>query len=228
LFGLGQFQDGNFDLKNVSRKLTQVNTQIAIPFLYSSNNYGILWHQYGLTYYNPSDNVVKLIKRDTTAAGKVDVEVTTTAGTQNVSQQQAIYTGALKVDHDGNYSILLDLGDMDNRHLVVIDGISQIDQSNLWLPPTAGKLVPLKAGLHIVQIVCKATNTPKLTWKPAEDVTTFRSPQAKALDYVVFRGGSADEVIKNYRNLSGRYPCFLRGPTGFGNAASVIPLGTIW
>lgn len=41
LFGLGQFQDGNYNLKNVSRKLIQVNTQISIPFLYSSKGYGI-------------------------------------------------------------------------------------------------------------------------------------------------------------------------------------------
>ena len=215
LFGLGQFQDGNFDLKNVSRKLTQVNTQIAIPFLYSSNNYGILWHQYGLTYYNPSDNEVKLAKRDTTSGGKADAEVTTTSGTQRVSQQQAVYQGTFKVERDGKYSISLDLGDMDNRHLVVIDGAAQIDQSNLWLPPTAGKLVNLKAGTHRVQIVCKASNTPKLTWKPADDVTTFRSPQAKALDYVVFKGNNADEVIKNYRALSGQVPMLPLWAYGF-------------
>src|SRR5687768_17418016 len=39
LFGLGQFQDGHYNLKNVTRKLTQVNTQSAIPFLYSSRGY---------------------------------------------------------------------------------------------------------------------------------------------------------------------------------------------
>ncbi len=32
LFGLGQFQDGFYNLKNTTRKLIQVNTQIAIPF----------------------------------------------------------------------------------------------------------------------------------------------------------------------------------------------------
>jgi alpha-D-xyloside xylohydrolase len=62
LFGLGQFQDGHYNLRNVTRKLTQVNSQIAIPFLYSSRGYGILWHQYGLTEFNPSDNVVALAK----------------------------------------------------------------------------------------------------------------------------------------------------------------------
>lgn len=33
LFGLGQFQDGFYNLKNTTRKLIQVNSQIAIPFL---------------------------------------------------------------------------------------------------------------------------------------------------------------------------------------------------
>ena len=69
LFGLGQFQDGHYNLRNVTRKLTQVNSQIAIPFLYSSRGYGILWHQYGLTEFNPADNVVTLAKKDT-ASGK--------------------------------------------------------------------------------------------------------------------------------------------------------------
>ncbi len=36
LFGLGQFQDGHYNLKNISRKLIQVNSQIALPFLYCS------------------------------------------------------------------------------------------------------------------------------------------------------------------------------------------------
>ena len=30
IFGLGQFQDGHFNLKNITRKLTQVNSQISI------------------------------------------------------------------------------------------------------------------------------------------------------------------------------------------------------
>ena len=60
IFGLGQFQDGQYNLKNVARRLTQVNTQIAIPFIYSSKGYGLLWHQYGLTDFNPADNFITL------------------------------------------------------------------------------------------------------------------------------------------------------------------------
>ncbi|WP_407427463.1 TIM-barrel domain-containing protein [Arcticibacter sp.] len=226
LFGLGQFQDGNFNLRNVSRKLTQVNSQIAIPFLYSSKNYGLLWHQYGLTYFNPTDNQVPLEKGAVSSGEKGEVEVTTTSGTQRVSQQQSVYNGKFRVDKDGEYSIMLDLGDMDNRHLVVIDGIAHIDQSNLWLPPSAGKLIRLKAGEHTVQIVCKATNTPKFSWKPTEDVTTFRSPHAKSLDYVVFCGKDADEIIANYRNLTGNVPMLPLWAFGFWQCRERYTSGT--
>jgi len=215
LFGLGQFQDGHYNLRNITRKLTQVNSQIAIPFLYSSKGYGILWHQYGLTYFNPADNAVTLTKKDTAAGIKNDVEVTTTSGTQRVSRQQALYTGKFSVNQDGEYSVMLDLGNMESRHLLIIDGIACIDQSNLWLPPAASKLVNLKAGEHTVQVVCKSTNTPNLTWKLANNETVFRSPNAKSLDYVVFYGKNADDVIANYRNLSGNVPMLPLWAYGF-------------
>lgn len=215
LFGLGQFQDGQYNLRNVSRKLIQVNSQIAIPFLYSSRGYGLLWHQYGLTQFNPADNVIQLAKKDTASGGGGDIEVTTTSGTQRVSRRQSLYTGKFSVDKDGEYSFMLDLGDMESRHLLVIDGTPYIDQSNQWLPPAVSKIIQLKKGEHSVQIVCKSTNTPTLSWKPVADETTFRSPNAKSLDYVVFYGNDADEVITAYRNLSGNVPMLPLWAYGF-------------
>ena len=214
IFGLGQFQDGNFNLKGIARRLTQVNSQIAIPFIYSSKGYGLLWHQYGLTDFNPTDNFVSLAKQAKPAESEKLVEVTTTAGTQKVSQNQSLYTGKFNVEKEGEYSLFLDLGAMGNRHYVVIDGKPVLDQSNMWLPPTAGTLVNLKAGEHEVQLVCKSDNKPTLSWKLKENTTTFRSPNAKMLDYVVF-AGSADEVIASYRNLSGQAPMFPKWAYGF-------------
>ena len=214
IFGLGQFQDGHFNLKGVSRRLTQVNSQIAIPFIYSSKGYGLLWHQYGLTDFNPADNFVTLVKQEKPAESENLVEVTTTAGTQKVSQNQSLYTGVFSVPTDGEYSLFLDLGAMGNRHYVVVDGKPCIDQSNMWLPPTAGALLNLKAGQHQVQLVCKADNQPRLSWKLKENTTTFRSPHAQMLDYVVF-AGPADEVIASYRNLSGQAPMFPKWAYGF-------------
>ena len=216
IFGLGQFQDGQYNLKNIARRLTQVNTQIAIPFIYSSKGYGLLWHQYGLTDFNPADNFIALQKQEQSTTGNNQMaEVTTTSGTQKVSQNQSLYQGKFNVPADGDYSIFLDLGDMGNRHFVVIDGKPCMDQSNMWLPPTSGTLVQLKAGEHDVQVLCKSNNTPKLSWKQADNFTTFRSPIAKALDYVVFYGPSADNVIATYRNLSGNAPMFPKWAYGF-------------
>lgn len=226
IFGLGQFQDGQYNLKNVTRQLTQVNTQIAIPFIYSSKGYGLLWHQYGLTDFNPTDNFVTLEQQQSTTENNQMAEVTTTSGTQRVSQNQSLYQGTLNVPADGEYSIFLDLGNMGNRQYVVIDGKPCIDQSNMWLPPTAGTLVNLKAGEHQVQVVCKSDNTPKLSWRFSGDLTTFRSPNAKLLDYVVFYGPSADNVIASYRNLSGNAPMFPKWAYGFWQCRERYTSGT--
>ncbi len=215
LFGLGQFQDGHYNLRNVSRKLIQVNSQISIPFVYSSRGYGILWHQYGLTYFNPADNTIHLTKKDAESGENQEVEVTTTSGTQKVSRRQSLFIGKFSLKKEGEYSMMLDLGDMDSRQLLIIDDTVCIDQSNLWLPPAVSTIVKLKAGEHSVQVVCKSSNTPKLSWKRINNKTTFRSPNAGLLDYVVFYGPSADSVIATYRNLSGNVPMLPLWAYGF-------------
>jgi alpha-D-xyloside xylohydrolase len=227
IFGLGQFQDGHYNLKNITRQLIQVNSQISLPFIYSSKGYGLLWHQYGLTDFNPANNFIILGKQEKSTSGNnLEVEVTTTAGAQKVSQRQSLYTGKFEVPEDGVYSIFLDLGDMDNRQYVVIDGKPCIDITNFWLPPTADALVELKAGEHQVQLVCKSSNTPKLSWKFTGNETTFRSPNAKLLDYIVFYGPSADSVIATYRNLSGNVPMLPRWAYGFWQCRERYTSGT--
>ncbi len=215
LFGLGQFQDGQYNIKNITRRLTQVNSQISIPFIYSSKGYGLLWHQYGLTDFNPADNFITLEKQETSTENNQSADVTTTSGTQRRSQIQSVYNGTFKVPADGVYSLFIDYGDMENRHFVIIDGKTLIDQSNMWLPPTVSTLVNLTGGEHRIQLSCKATNNPEVSWKLADNLTTFRSPNAKILDYIVFSGPSADNVIAAYRNLSGSVPLFPLWAYGF-------------
>ena len=55
IYGTGQFQDGYLNIRGLTRRLTQVNTQISIPFILSSKGYGLLWNNYGLTDFNPAD-----------------------------------------------------------------------------------------------------------------------------------------------------------------------------
>ena len=215
IFGLGQFQDGQYNLRKVSRRLTQVNSQIALPFIYSNKGYGLLWHQYGLTEYNPADYYVTLEKQEQKQGDENLAEVTTTSGTRRVAQNQSFYKGSFTIPEDGEYSLFLDLGGMGNRHFVVIDDKTCLDQSNIWLPPTAGFMINLKEGEHKVQVLCKSDNTPKLSWKPVENQYTFRSPHTKQLDYVVFYGPEADSVIASYRNLSGNAPMLPKWAYGF-------------
>ena len=42
IYGTGQFQDGYLNIRGLTRRLTQVNTQISIPFILSSKGYGLL------------------------------------------------------------------------------------------------------------------------------------------------------------------------------------------
>ncbi|MFN8207933.1 MAG: glycoside hydrolase family 31 protein [Bacteroidales bacterium] len=216
LFGLGQFQDGQFNLKGVARRLIQVNSQIALPFVYSSKGYGLLWHQYGLTDFNPTDQEVFLKKQeDTQKDGKSMMDATTSSGTQKIRQDQSMYDGRFAVPEEGEYSLFLDLGEMGNRQLVTIDGKPVIDQANLWLPPSIGTKIFLNAGEHHVQVICKSSNKPRLSWKRTDNTTTFCSPDALYIDYVVFYGPSADQVIKSYRDLSGPAPLLPKWAYGF-------------
>ena len=48
-YGLGQHQDGLFNYKGYQVTLYQNNTEVAVPFLLSKKNYGILWDNYSLT-----------------------------------------------------------------------------------------------------------------------------------------------------------------------------------
>ena len=44
LFGMGQYQQPQFDLKGCTLELAQKNTQASVPYLVSSKGYGLLWN----------------------------------------------------------------------------------------------------------------------------------------------------------------------------------------
>ncbi|MFL9483274.1 TIM-barrel domain-containing protein [Chitinophagaceae bacterium LWZ2-11] len=48
-YGLGQHQNGIINYKGQQVDLAQNNTEVAIPFVVSSKNYGILWDNYSIT-----------------------------------------------------------------------------------------------------------------------------------------------------------------------------------
>ena len=205
LFGTGQFQDGYLNIRGLTRRLTQVNTQISIPMIISNKGYGILWNNYGLTVYNPSDNVIEL-QQGGSDGTSVTVNATGTAG--NVRERRFFndFNGTLDITESGDYSILLDVGqDMARKHFLMIDADTVINANNTWLPPTSSAIVHLEKGSHKLFVSGSRGDKPTVGIRKVTDVTTFSSPVAVALDYTVF-AGSADEIISTYRYLTGWVP----------------------
>ena len=205
LFGTGQFQDGYLNINGLTRRLTQVNTQISIPMVISNKGYGILWNNYGLTDYNPSEYVIEL-QQGGSDGTSVTVNATGTLG--NVRERRFFndFEGELQIEESADYSILLDVGqEMGRKHFLMIDADTVINASNTWLPPTASVIVHLDKGTHRLHVSASRGDKPTVGVRKVTDVTTFTSAVAVALDYTVFEG-SADEIISTYRNLTGKVP----------------------
>ena len=205
LFGTGQFQDGYLNIRGLTRRLTQVNTQISIPMVISNKGYGILWNNYGLTDYNPSESIIEL-EQGGSDGTSVTVNATGTAG--NVRERRFFndFNGELTVNKTAFYSILLDVGqDMARKHFMKIDDDTVMNANNTWLPPTSSVIVRLEKGTHKVFVSGSRGDKPTVGIREVTNTTTFRSPAAVALDYTVF-AGSADEIISTYRNLTGKVP----------------------
>ena len=214
LFGLGQFQDGYTNVRGLPRRLTQVNTQISIPMLLSSKGYGILWNNYGLTDFNPANQSISLVKQ----AGdgeREEVNVTSTEGGKREVRERHVFKATIDIAEAGDYALLLDVGQkMARRHHLAIDGQTVIDMKNLWLPPTASKIVHMEAGRHLLSAELTKEDAPTLYYNKVKDETTLHSPVAKAVDYTVFVG-SADEVIATYRELTGECPLMPSWALGY-------------
>ncbi|MBO4826659.1 MAG: DUF5110 domain-containing protein [Prevotella sp.] len=217
LFGLGQFQDGYTNLRGLSRRLTQVNTQISVPMLLSSKGYGVLWNNYGLTDFNPADSLVRLSPSTeaTDSQATEVVNVTSTEGGKKEVRQRNLFQATVTIAEAGDYALLLDVGQqMARRHNLSIDGKPVIEMQNLWLPPTTSTIVSLTPGSHTLTAELSRGDQPVVYYKKVDNSTVFRSPVAQAVDYTVFVG-SADEIIAAYRKLTGPSPLMPQWALGY-------------
>ena len=221
LFGLGQFQDGYSNVRGLSRRLTQVNTQISMPMVLSNKGYGVLWNNYGLTEFNPSEKSVRLVQATPTPSylggetGAEVVDVTTTEGNKKEVRERHIFEAELNIEEAGMYALLLDVGQkMARRHNLCINGVPVIEMQNLWLPPTASKIVLLDEGRHKLTAELTKDDQPTVYYHLIKDETVFRSPVATAVDYTVFVG-TPDEIIATFRELTGPCPQMPKWALGY-------------
>ena len=205
LTGLGQFQDGLSNLRGVTRRLTQVNTQISIPMMLSNQGYGLLWNNYGMVDFNPATDSVKMTVSQDDGETE-EVNVTSTEGGKKEIRQKNVFSAELEISEQGKYALLLDVGQtMARRHHLTIDGDTLVDVRNLWLPPTTSLVVELSAGKHTLASELTNGDNPVIYYRKVDNTTTFSSPVADKVDYTLFFG-NADEIIASYRNLTGNSP----------------------
>lgn len=215
IFGMGCFQDGRVNLRGWPRRLTQVNTQISLPFILSSKGYGLLWHNTGMSEFNPQPHMVAL-ERVSAGATEERVNATTTSGNAEVIRRGAIFEARFTVERPGRHAFLVDSGSkMASRIHVEIDGVEQLDLESVWLPPTASFTVDLAPGEHVVRITAREHDAPVLQFGPVLDRSTWRSPVADAVDYVVIAGPGGDDIMQAYHALTGRTPILPRWAYGY-------------
>lgn len=89
-YGLGQHQHGLLDQKGCTIELIQRNTEVSIPFLFSSRGYGFLWH-------NPAIGRVELGYNETRwvaeATPQLDYWITSGATPAEIMEHYADATG---------------------------------------------------------------------------------------------------------------------------------------
>jgi alpha-D-xyloside xylohydrolase len=59
IYGMGQYQQDNFNLKNCTLELAHRNSQASIPFYLSDVGYGFLWHNPSIGQVNFSSNITQ-------------------------------------------------------------------------------------------------------------------------------------------------------------------------
>ncbi|MDE6464235.1 MAG: DUF4968 domain-containing protein, partial [Muribaculaceae bacterium] len=60
LYGLGQHQANEFNYKCRNEELFQYNTKVSVPFIVSTDNYGILWDSYSFCRWGRPDDYSQL------------------------------------------------------------------------------------------------------------------------------------------------------------------------
>ena len=62
IYGLGQHQSEELNMKGLNEDLFQYNTKVSVPFILSSKNYGLLWDSYSYCRWGNPEEYVQLGK----------------------------------------------------------------------------------------------------------------------------------------------------------------------
>lgn len=186
LYGLGQHQEGFLNVRDIPLQLLQANTNIAIPFVISTNGYGVLWNNPALTDFNPTTETIALDKDG---------------------------HGELQTRSAGEYGFLLGGNERAKLHLSV-DGKKVIDITNMWVADSAGAKVHLDAN-KTYKISAETGGNTTLRVRPPSDSMGFRSDASRAVNYYFIYGPQPSQVVARYREITGAAPLLPLWAYGF-------------
>lgn len=228
LYGLGQYQSGIMNWRNVPMRLQQYNQEIAIPFLVSTKGYGIYWHNYSLTDFNLPQNEIQFA-----SIGNVQIKKNDKDGIVNgekedvashVSEEEVVKNireTTFTPSQTGEYYFMAlsdNNGRMRGEVKVSIDGDDVIDYSTIWMPRRYSGKKYLEAGKEYKVVFQNAgAKIPGRLFynKPDYDKTVFSSTKGNVIDYYLVQGENPAEVISQYQNLTGTAPMFAKSAYGF-------------
>lgn len=188
LYGLGQHQEGIFNVRGVPIRLHQANTNISVPVLLSNRGFGLLWNNPSLTDFNPADQPIEVDPK--TGKGK--------------------FTSTVK----GAYGFRL-ASDNKDQLVVKVEGKPVIDITNMWTPSVASGVLNLDAGKEYEVSAAGGPAGVQLAVRLPSDTTTFRSELGDAIDYYFFYGPDLNRVISEYRQITGAAPLFPKWAYGY-------------
>ncbi|HRG23196.1 MAG TPA: glycoside hydrolase family 31 protein [Chitinophagaceae bacterium] len=253
-YGLGQHQDDSWNYKGKKVIFFQNNTEVAVPFLVSVKNYGILWDNYSyseagdvrpmhqlsaLQLYDKNGNPGWLTASYYNDKGKTDDLLFEKAESEiwypymNDLLQRApkefkpangkiVWEGSLSAELSGNYAFRFSYG---GYLKLTVNGKTVFDKwRQAWNPGTALADIYLEKGkrnqVRIDWIPDGGESYVSATFLPPapiedEHTFSFHSSAGRQIDYYFIQGNSSDEVVKGYRELTGKAPIVPRWAMGF-------------
>ena len=203
LYGIGQFQNGLMNWKNVPLRLKQYNQEIIVPYLVSTKGYGLLWNNYSVTEFNPAEHVILLNEVVDTIQNVRKSSFTPT--------KTGVYSFAIE-------SINLKENRFSGPVLLTIDSDTVVYYNTTWVPDFHSGKKELKAG-KTYEVVLTNSNTKNegsvVYNEPDYNKTVFRSQLGNQIDYYFVYGGNLEGVISKYRDLTGQAPLFGKWAYGF-------------
>ncbi len=187
LYGLGSYQNGLMNWKNVPLRFSHYNQKDAVPFLVSTKGYGLLWDNYSVTYFNPPEQELQF---DTVVDSASNIRTTTftseTTGTyyfamESISEEGNRYQGPI---------------------LLTMNQDTVIHYNTIWVPEHLSGRITLEAGKeYSVRFRNSNAPTPGRVFynSPDYNKTAFKSSYGDRLDYYVVHGKTPDKVIAEYR-----------------------------